>query len=259
MINEGRMDLFWQVVFNMIIALGMPAIDDDELDDLTLRTGHAGKLWESTNIQSSSWYSTVQNHLVEIKGEACLKSCSLIFQEDEDDVSSQKTPPQTPPSTDTVLRTSNRRLGTKRTYVGMQSRRGGSRKKFKCTIKELDDFRDTTDVSTNGDAATNGPAEVNKEPDNDATSAGFHHIPPQASALRCRYFWAAEGSLSWAGWTLIPRWLQHDWKAAFHSSLWSCVVQSKTLHLPDLSLGCDDLIQGECWKISRNQRYLSIL
>lgn len=44
MINEGRMDLVWQVVFNMIIALGMPAIDDDELDDLTLRTGHAGKL-----------------------------------------------------------------------------------------------------------------------------------------------------------------------------------------------------------------------
>lgn len=44
MMNEGMIDLFRQIVFNMVTALGKPAIDDDELDGLTLRTGHAGKL-----------------------------------------------------------------------------------------------------------------------------------------------------------------------------------------------------------------------
>lgn len=44
MMNEVGMDLFRQIVCSMVSALGMPAIDDDELDDLTFRTGHAGKL-----------------------------------------------------------------------------------------------------------------------------------------------------------------------------------------------------------------------
>jgi hypothetical protein len=45
MMAEGRMDLFRQMVGNMVIALGMPPIDnDDELDDLTIRTGHTGKV-----------------------------------------------------------------------------------------------------------------------------------------------------------------------------------------------------------------------
>jgi hypothetical protein len=35
MLNEGGMDLFRQIVCNMITALGMPAINEDELDDLT--------------------------------------------------------------------------------------------------------------------------------------------------------------------------------------------------------------------------------
>jgi hypothetical protein len=38
------MDLFRQMVGNMVIALGMPPIDNDELDDLTIRTGYTGKL-----------------------------------------------------------------------------------------------------------------------------------------------------------------------------------------------------------------------
>lgn len=44
MMTEGGMDMFRQIVGSMVTALGMPAIDDDELDDLTLHTGHAGKL-----------------------------------------------------------------------------------------------------------------------------------------------------------------------------------------------------------------------
>jgi hypothetical protein len=52
--NERGMDLFRQIVRNMITALGMPAVDDDELDDLTLLTGHAGKLSEPTEIPSLS-------------------------------------------------------------------------------------------------------------------------------------------------------------------------------------------------------------
>jgi hypothetical protein len=95
----------------------------------------------------------------------------LIFKEDENDVSSQKTPPHTP-FPDTALRTSNRRLGTKRSYEGMQSRRRGSRKKFKYTIKEVDCFRDAIDESTNSDAAKNARAEIIKELGQNATSAG---------------------------------------------------------------------------------------
>ena len=41
--NEGGMDLFRQIACNMITALGIPAVDDDELDDMTFLTGHAGK------------------------------------------------------------------------------------------------------------------------------------------------------------------------------------------------------------------------
>jgi hypothetical protein len=44
MTAAGRMDLFRQVVRNMLAALDMPDVGDDELDDLTLRVGHAGKL-----------------------------------------------------------------------------------------------------------------------------------------------------------------------------------------------------------------------
>jgi hypothetical protein len=44
MMNERGMELFRQIVCNILTALGMPAIDDNELDDLTFRIGHAGKL-----------------------------------------------------------------------------------------------------------------------------------------------------------------------------------------------------------------------
>ena len=40
---EGRMDLLRQAVRNMLVALQMPDVDDDELQDLTARIGHTGK------------------------------------------------------------------------------------------------------------------------------------------------------------------------------------------------------------------------
>jgi hypothetical protein len=40
---EGRMDLLRQAVRNMLAALQMPDVDDDELHDLTARIGHTGK------------------------------------------------------------------------------------------------------------------------------------------------------------------------------------------------------------------------
>jgi len=40
---EGTMDLFRQAVRNMLAALQMPVLDDNELHDLTLRISHAGK------------------------------------------------------------------------------------------------------------------------------------------------------------------------------------------------------------------------
>jgi hypothetical protein len=43
MMNEGELDVFRQIVCDMANALGV-AINGDELDDLTLRTGHAGEL-----------------------------------------------------------------------------------------------------------------------------------------------------------------------------------------------------------------------
>ncbi|KAH8595424.1 hypothetical protein B0O99DRAFT_686843 [Bisporella sp. PMI_857] len=130
----GRIDLLWQIVRNILPALGMPDVDDGELGDLTLRISH---------------------------------------REDDDDVSSQTTPSHTPPSTNTVVRTSNRQLGTKRSYEGMQSRHGGSRKKFKCTIKEANGSNNTIDESTNSGAVTNAPAEVIKEPVKNTISAGL--------------------------------------------------------------------------------------
>jgi len=44
MMAEGRMDLFRQAVRNMLATLDMPDVSDNELDDLTLRVGHTGKL-----------------------------------------------------------------------------------------------------------------------------------------------------------------------------------------------------------------------
>jgi hypothetical protein len=41
---EGTMDLFRQAVRNILATLQMPDVDDNELHDLTLRIGHAGKL-----------------------------------------------------------------------------------------------------------------------------------------------------------------------------------------------------------------------
>jgi hypothetical protein len=41
---EGRMDLFQQLVRNMLAALQMPDVDDNELYDLTFCIGHIGKL-----------------------------------------------------------------------------------------------------------------------------------------------------------------------------------------------------------------------
>jgi hypothetical protein len=43
MMAEGRMDLFWQVVYNMLAALRMPD-DDNKLYDLTFRIDVTGKL-----------------------------------------------------------------------------------------------------------------------------------------------------------------------------------------------------------------------
>lgn len=54
----------------------------------------------------------------------------------------------------------------------MQSRREGSRKKFKCIIQDVDGFTDTIDESTNNDAAIHVPIEVIEEPANNTTSAG---------------------------------------------------------------------------------------
>ena len=47
---EGTIDLFRQAVRNMLAALQMPDVDNNELHDLTLRIGHAGKLWEPTKL-----------------------------------------------------------------------------------------------------------------------------------------------------------------------------------------------------------------
>ena len=41
--TEGSMDSFRQAVRNMLAALRMSDVSDDELHDLTLRIGHIGK------------------------------------------------------------------------------------------------------------------------------------------------------------------------------------------------------------------------
>ena len=41
---EGKMDLLRQAVRNVLAALRMPDVGDDELHDLILRIGHTGKL-----------------------------------------------------------------------------------------------------------------------------------------------------------------------------------------------------------------------
>ena len=85
----------------------------------------------------------VQTHQVETKGDACLKSCPVLFQRDEEDDAPQVTPPETPPSADTsdAYRKSTRiESGPKRSYEGMQGRQSGTgrpRKKFKYTILEV--------------------------------------------------------------------------------------------------------------------------
>lgn len=84
----------------------------------------------------------VQMHQVELKGEACLKACPIIF-EREDDNSTQMSPPRTPPSqhtSDAPRKSSRVGSGGKRSYQGMQSRqdRGGRpRKKFKYSLPEI--------------------------------------------------------------------------------------------------------------------------
>ena len=40
----GRIDLLREIVRNILPALGMPDVDDVELDNLTLRIGHTGEL-----------------------------------------------------------------------------------------------------------------------------------------------------------------------------------------------------------------------
>jgi len=47
---EGQMNLFRQAVRNMLAALRMPDVNENELHDLTLRIGHTGKLREPTEL-----------------------------------------------------------------------------------------------------------------------------------------------------------------------------------------------------------------
>jgi len=42
--TDERIDLLGYIVCNMLTTLEMPAVDDDELDDLTLYTAYIGKL-----------------------------------------------------------------------------------------------------------------------------------------------------------------------------------------------------------------------
>jgi hypothetical protein len=78
----------------------------------------------------------VQTYQVEIKGEACLKFCPVIFERDEDDDSFQITPPPSPSKdTSNDLRRSNRiGSGTKRSYEGRINEIGRLRKQFKYSI-----------------------------------------------------------------------------------------------------------------------------
>jgi hypothetical protein len=95
----------------------------------------------------------VQKHQVETKGKAGLVSCPLIFQEGEDGIPHESTPPPTPPSAGafSVLRTSSR-IGhdAKRSYEGMQSRSsavGRPYKKLKYTCREMPGMLPATNES----------------------------------------------------------------------------------------------------------------
>lgn len=141
---EGRMDLLRQAVRSILAALQMPDVNDDELHDLTARIGHTSEYQESARLGSLANGFMVQTHQVETKGDACLRSCPVLFQRgvDDDDVP-QITPPDTPPSADTsdASRKSTRiESGPKRSYEGMQGRQSGTvrpHKKFKYSILEV--------------------------------------------------------------------------------------------------------------------------
>ena len=88
-----------------------------------------------------------------MKGEACLKSCPVLFEQDADDDAPQITPPHTPPSVDAPSSPPRKSIriesGTKRTYEDMQSRQSGTgkigkrRKKFKFTVQEVSGMSST--------------------------------------------------------------------------------------------------------------------
>ena len=84
----------------MITTLGMPALNDAELDDL-IRTDHAGMLSELTENTIVKLKLYCSNASSRDKGGGMPQVLPLIFQRvDGDDVPSRKTPPQTPPSAD---------------------------------------------------------------------------------------------------------------------------------------------------------------
>lgn len=95
----------------------------------------------------------MQTHQVEVRGEACLKSCPVLFERDGDDDAPQVTPPHTPPSADVSSSSPRKSIriesGTKRTYEGMQSRQNGTReigkprKKFKFTVQKVSGMSST--------------------------------------------------------------------------------------------------------------------
>jgi hypothetical protein len=154
MMAEGRMDLLRQAVRSMLAALQIPDVEDDELHDLTVRIGHTGEWWESGELRSWTYGIIVQTHQVEVKGDACLRSCPVIFQRDEDgDELPHITPPHTPPSRDTsdASRKSSRiESGPKRSYEGMQGKQNGMarpRKKFKYTVREVDGMSSITQLN----------------------------------------------------------------------------------------------------------------
>lgn len=96
----------------------------------------------------------MQTHQVEVRGEACLKSCPVLFERDGNDDAPQITPPHTPPSAATSSSPPRKSIriesGTKRTYEGMQSRQNGAgksgmpRKKFKFTVQEVSGMSSTS-------------------------------------------------------------------------------------------------------------------
>lgn len=143
------MDLLRQAVRNMLVALQMPDVDEDELHDLTARIGHTGE-WDSATLGSLANTFIVQTHQVETKGDACLRSCPVLFRRDEDDDAPQITPPDTPPSaggSDASRKSIRIESGPKRSYERMQGRQNGAarpRKRFKYTMLEVHGMSSTT-------------------------------------------------------------------------------------------------------------------